>query len=371
MTVLKAPTRPVFRKALSPEKAKAEIRGWHEVSGRLRVPELLGCTRRFGKYLVMYEDVFAGGRCGMLLGDLIATADRDPGAVPRVIALMDAVCDDLVSAVEATGQTAPLSACVPALYQHRIRPGGRVEAWYLRGGPAITTSRTGVPLSLNTLAGYDLVVNGTALRLDLPGLLRDAREALRPDSRWVTALTQGDPTEPNIGEPVCWLDFEYAGRNTIAGEIANLLWYLLAMGGWLVPAYQPDVYARTLRLSLPPCATPLVEHAELSQRHRRVEVQYSWPVGPGRRAAITQLLDRTRSDLGPAAGLTSDGFMARISHFLAVRILGVIPPGRLTATDLLLLLAKLAESQDPEAVGEVFTRTASLPPTGTSERKRR
>jgi hypothetical protein len=69
--------------------------------------------------------------------------------------------------------------------------------------------------------------------------------------RWITAISQGDPTEPNITEPLYWLDFEHAGRNALAADLANFLWYLLGMGGWLVPAYQPHVYQRTLRTPFP------------------------------------------------------------------------------------------------------------------------
>ncbi|WP_274919638.1 hypothetical protein [Streptomyces sp. WZ-12] len=113
------------------------------------------------------------------------------------------------------------------------------------------------------------------------------------NAQWVSALTQGDPTEPNIADSAagaCWLDFEHAGRNILAGEIANFLWYLLALGGWLVPTYQPDVYTRTLSLHLPAAATPTVEHVELSVRHRRLDLHYTWPTGPGRHTALTRLL---------------------------------------------------------------------------------
>jgi ADP-ribose pyrophosphatase YjhB (NUDIX family) len=71
------------------------------------------------------------------------------------------------------------------------------------------------------------------------------RSALAGHARWTTVITQGDPTEPNIAEPLCWLDFEHAGRNALASDVANFLWYLLAMGGWLVAAYQPSTYERT------------------------------------------------------------------------------------------------------------------------------
>lgn len=146
-----------------------------------------------------------------------------------------------------------------------------------------------------------------------------------------------------------------------------LLWYLLGLGGWLVPIYQPDVYARTLPLHLPPIATPHLQHVEYDERHRRLEVQCSWPVGRGRHAAITCLLKRVRADLAPAAGLDPDRFLAQLRHFLTVRILGVIQPAHLTGHDLLLLLAKLAEAQHPETIGEVFTRTDPVTATGSDD----
>ncbi|MFF1903280.1 hypothetical protein [Kitasatospora sp. NPDC058218] len=97
--------------------------------------------------------------------------------------------------------------------------------------------------------------------------------------------------------PLCWLDFQYAGRNTLAGEIAILLWYLVGMGGWLVPTYQPDIYAHTLPLHLPPITTPHLEHVDHDERHRRLEVRYTWPVGAGRHAAINRRLERVHADL--------------------------------------------------------------------------
>ncbi|MEV7355017.1 hypothetical protein [Kitasatospora sp. NPDC091276] len=362
-----ATSTPAFRKLLAPAAADAEVQGWQAIAHALPVPRLLGRGQTAGKHVVAYEDVFATGRCSMLLGDVISTADRHPSTLPRVTALIDAVCDNLLAAVADSGRTEPLSACVPGLYQDRIRPGGRIDSWYLSGHLAVPAPRTDQPPPVHTLTGHIFVVNGVPLRLDLPAIVWEIREALHPGRTWVTALTQGDPTEPNIADPLCWLDFEYAGRNTLAGEIATLLWYLLGMGGWLVPTYQPDVYARTLPLHLPPVATPHLEHIDHDERHRRLEVRYTWPVGAGRHAAITRLLERVRADLAPAADLNPDRFLAQIRHFLALRILGVIPPARLTGHDLLLLLAKLAETQHPEAVGETFAHTQPSPATGPDD----
>ena len=143
-------------------------------------------------------------------------------------------------------------------------------------------------------------MNGRRYVFDLPGVIAAVRRELLQATLWLTALTQGDPTEPNIAEPLCWLDFEHAGRNVLAGDVANLLWYLLGMGGWLVPRYQPATYARTLRLALPPVTVP-ASTAWMSRFHRQcAELTYTWSTGPGRQAAIERPLTWLDGDLGAA-----------------------------------------------------------------------
>ncbi|MFE9813673.1 hypothetical protein [Streptomyces sp. NPDC005773] len=215
-------------------------------------------------------------------------------------------------------------------------------------------------LPLRELTDFTLTANGRPLTLNVADTIDNVRLALAPDRRRLAVLTQGDPTEPNIADPLCWLDFEFAGRNTVAGEAANLLWYLMALGGWFVPRYQPDVYARTLRLALPPLTRPRIEHLELHRTSRHIDVRYSWNTSPGRAAAITRVLDGLCR--GNGSGLEE------IRTFLALRILGVIPPSRLTGHDLLLVLIKLAESQDPHTTLDTFFITTSAPHPHPGER---
>ncbi|MGA5819906.1 hypothetical protein ACPC54_18840 [Kitasatospora sp. NPDC094028] len=343
------PEQRTFRKRMPRDLATAEEFGWRQLAGRLQVPALharleVDATRDD----LVYEDVFASGRAGHLLGDLIALADHDPTALDAVTDLVDAVCDDLIGAVATSGRTAPLAECVPGLYADRLRPGGRIDAWWLDPDLTLTTADGPDLPAVRDLAGYTFTVNGTRLALDVPAAIHAARTALNPTSRWATALTQGDPTEPNIvstASGACWLDFEYAGRNTIAGESANLLWYLLALGGWLVPLHQRDTYVRTLRLHLPPAAVPAVHHAEISTHHRHLDLAYTWAAGPGRRAALARLLIRLTGDLGAAAGLPAGRELEALRPFLTARILGVIPPRSLGDDELLLVMAKLAETQ--------------------------
>ncbi|MET8828943.1 hypothetical protein ABZX40_15715 [Streptomyces sp. NPDC004610] len=346
--------------AASREQGANEARGWARLAPRIAVPALHGQILLPDRRFLAYEDVFATGRCDLLMGDVIALADRDPAELPRLDRLVDGVCTDLRAAAEETGTRVPLADCVPDLYLDRIRPGGRLDRWYLGRDLPIALPHTDTVLTLRELADFTLTANGRHLTLNVVGIIDSLRHALTPDRRWLAGLTQGDPTEPNIGDPLCWLDFEFAGRNTAVGEAANLLWYLMALGGWLVPDYRPDVYARTLRLALPPQTRPRIEHLELHENRRHIDVRYSWNTGPGRGAAITRALHGLRGEGGTAPD--------EIRAFLALRILGVIPAARLTGHDLLLVLIKLAESQDRLTTLDRFLTTTQVPHPNPGER---
>jgi hypothetical protein len=352
---------PAFRKILPARRAEAELRGWQAVSDAMQVPRLLAHAQVGELGIVSYEHVFGSGKCQLLLGDLIGQADRDPQFITHVEALIDGICRDLCTAAERTGRVGQMAECVPALYADRIRPGGRIDQWYLPQSrpdhrlPDVAGDRQRT--DLRDYTGWQMHVNGRAWMFDLAGIIGQARAALGPGRWWRTAITQGDPTEPNIAFPLCWLDFEHAGRSVLAGEVANLLWYLIGMGGWLVPRYQPDVYARTLRLALPPVTGPTLTSADISTVHRRAMLSYVWEAGPGRAAAIRRLLAWLDGDLGAAIGQADDQRDALLRPFLVLRILGVIPVSQLNRHDSLLILAKLAEASDPDTPLSDFART--------------
>jgi ADP-ribose pyrophosphatase YjhB (NUDIX family) len=246
----------------------------------------------------------ASGRCTRLLADAIGDADRRPALAGEAAALAGAACDSLLAAAAATG-----------------------------------------------------VVNGRPLGPAWPADISALRSMLPPGGRHLTAVTQGDVTEPNIAGPLCWLDFEHAGRNALAGDAACLLWYLLGMGGWLVPAYQPATYARTLRSPGPPVAAPAVSRLHLAGD--RIELDCTWNAGPGRRAALAALRARLDGDLGTAIAPGGD-VAAALAPFLAARILGVIPLSQMSGPHALLCLARLAEAFHPGATAATLTHADGL-----------
>jgi hypothetical protein len=119
-----------FRKVLPADRARREVAGQRAVAGLLPVPRLLDVRDVGDGCEIVYEDVFASGRCAGLLADRINAADRDPGQVPAVRALVSQVCDDLLAAAGATGAMSGLDACVPDLHVARLAPGGRLDRWY-------------------------------------------------------------------------------------------------------------------------------------------------------------------------------------------------------------------------------------------------
>lgn len=311
-----------FRKRMPADQAWREVQGWQSMRSHHPVAPLLGSTAHpSGEKTVIYEDVFASGRCEHLLADLILDADHDPARASAVTALVDAVCDDWLHACGTTGRQAPIGTCQAGLYAARLAPEGRLDAWYGHISQLIVDDGSRV------------------LKLDMPALLARLREDLAGDTMCATLTSQGDPTEPNIASPLCWLDYEHAGRNALAGEVAVLLWYLLAMGGWLVPRYKPVTYARTLRGGRPAPTPPSVAHARV--HGDLVEVAARLRAGVGRRAAIAALVARLHGDVGQQLGPCDP--MAALAPWLAVRILGVLPLTAMTDQDRAICLLKLAE----------------------------
>jgi hypothetical protein len=276
------------------------VTGWNAVREHLPVPDLIAHHRFGGRDAVVFEDVFATGRSAHLLGDAIGLADHGLASAATVARLVTEVCTDLLEAAQRTGSHTPLGTCVPALYLDRLRPGGRLDTWYW---PNSSTAIGPATLTIGELARTELVTERVRCRIDIAALIEDTRRSLGVDTCWLTAVTQGDPTEPNIAVPRIWLDFEHAGRNTLAG---------------------------------------------ISTEHRRIEVTTRWSIGTGRSAALDALLAALYGDLGTACAIGRSSVIDALRPFLMCRVLGVIDLRVLDGTDAVLCLAKLAELCQPD-----------------------
>jgi hypothetical protein len=106
---------------------------------------------------------------------------------------------------------------------------------------------------------------------------------------------------------------------------------------------------------------PAITDLRIDHHERHIRAAYAWHAGTGRQAAITRVSQWIHGPLGTAAQLRPGAELAQLRGFLALRILGVIPPTRLTPAEALLTVIKLAESQHPATSLHMFARVQPPP----------
>jgi hypothetical protein len=218
------------------DEARKEIRGHARLLGRYPVPALHTHLRVPGGYLLAYERLPSGPDRGLLL-DLLNT-DEPTAELHRY---MDELTAAYREVVLESAQELPPTDVVRKLYWERAAAGGRLDAYY--AGADFPVADGIIDLPVTRLAEYVLVVNGQPLSLGWTATLRRLRSHFERNEPVWAALTQGDPTDVNLAHPLAWLDYDTAGLNSILGEFANFLWYVTALGGWLVPTYNPAAFA--------------------------------------------------------------------------------------------------------------------------------
>jgi hypothetical protein len=322
------------------DEARQEIRGHARLLGHYRVPALHAHLRVPGGYLLAYQRLPAGRDKGLLLDLLNAEA---PTAV--LLQYMDDLTAAYRNVILATAQEVPPEDVVRKLYWDRAAPGGRLDTYY--AGADFSVAEGIIDLPVTRLAEYVLVVNGQPLRLGWTATLRRLRAHFqRTDSVWA-ALAQGDPTDVNLAHPLAWLDHDTAGLNSILGEFANFLWYVTALGGWLVPIYNPAAFAdHPATFHRVEANRPQLEQAQVNHTARTIYIDYTAHVSAPRRAAASaywhHLVQPAADKLWPNADLAE-----LLRPFLAMRILAVYNLADLAPTDRLLVLVRLAEAMGP------------------------
>ncbi|KMS74075.1 hypothetical protein ACM01_15735 [Streptomyces viridochromogenes] len=323
-----------------PVEARQEIRGHARLAGHYRVPALHTHLRVPGGYLLVYERLPAGTDRGLLLDLLNTTA-----ATNELHAYMSQLTAAYRNVILATAQLAEPGLVVGKLYRDRAASGGRLDAYYSGVDFPVADGLIDVPLS--RLGRYPVNINGLPYRLDWPAVLERLRTDFAAAAPVWAALTQGDPTDVNLAHPLAWLDYDTAGLNSIAGEFANFLWYTSALGGWLVPTYNPAAFADHPATNVHILAnTPEIHRADIGQANRIIRIDYTMHLSEPRRAAVTaywkQLVRPVAERLWPGSSIAD-----LLRPYLAMRILGVYNLASLTPRDRLVLLARLAEAMSP------------------------
>ncbi|WP_165989032.1 hypothetical protein [Streptomyces sp. YIM 98790] len=335
-------------------EARAEIAGHHLLAGHYRVPELHARLRVPGGRLLLYERLPIGPGHGLLL-DLLNT--EQPSRELRTY--LDDLTAHYRAVIRRTAHRADPRTIVRKLYWDRAAPGGRLDQYYATAAPVLTDGTTDLPLS--HLRDYTLHINEHHVRLDWDATLASLTQHFGSGEPVWAALTQGDPTDLNLAHPLAWLDFDTAGANSILGEFANFLWYTTALGGWIVPTYNPAAFAdHPATFAHIVANTPELRHTSIDTADRALRISYRPRLSAPRRLAATvywhQLVQPIATHLWPGVPL---GKLLR--PYVAMRILAVHDVTLLAPRDRMLLFARLAEVMDPGFDPASFFLTSEAP----------
>jgi hypothetical protein len=333
--------RPLLLKyTRNPAEAREEIRGHDHLAQHYRVPALHAHLRVPGGHLLAYERLPAGTDQGLLL-DLL-NADEPSSDLHDYMNHLTATYRQVILA---TAQPTNPAHVIRKLYWDRAAPGGRLDTHYARKDFLVADGLIDIPVS--RLDTYTMVINGRRHHLNWTATLRWLRTHFATGEPVWAALTQGDPTDVNLAHPLAWFDYDTAGINSIPGEFANFLWYASALGGWLVPTYNPSAFAdHPAAFAHVPANTPEIRRAGVDHTTSTLHIDYASRLSAPRRASVTaywnQLVQPVADRLFPGTNLAN-----LLRPYLAIRILGVYNLADLTPQDRLVLLARLAEAMSP------------------------
>lgn len=344
--------RRLFIKASpSRQEARAEHAGHARISRFYPVPRLRW-VRRAGPWTLLAYDRWPhlSLDTGLLL-DEISQADLT-GDTLRLDECLTAVFSQYRDVISRTLRRATLTETIGKLYRDRAAPGGRLDRYYQADMPWPLTRDSS--LRPSDLAALTLVVNGSEHSLDFAGLATWLRDRLACENPVWAAITQGDPTDFNVGwspagGPV-WFDYDTGGLNVLPGEFACFLIYQRLHGAWLTPRYNRAAF-RDHPSALAPAV--LAEPA-VCVRHGRhmLRIDYRHRPSPARRRVLRAYLTGIIQPIAGQLGISD--LMDWLRPYLVMRILAVYHLAELEPRDTALSLGLLAGAFDPAATLPAF-----------------
>lgn len=330
----------------SRREAQAERAGHERIRGFYPVPRLRG-THRIGHWTVLTYDRWPhlSHDAGLLL-DEISHADLH-GDTTYLNTCLTAVFAHYRQVIERTLRHATLTQTIGKLYGDRAAPGGRLDRYYQADTPWPVTRASSIRPSC--LAAPVIVINGHERALDFAELVAWLRSRFAPRSPVWAAITQGDPTDFNVGwspdgGPV-WFDYDTGGLNALPGEFACFLLYQRLHGAWLTPRYNRTAY----RDHPSALAAALLAEPAVRVRHCRqlLSIDYLYAPTPGRCHVVRRYLTEVIQPIASQLGIRDLADWLR--PYLVMRILAVYNLADLHPRDTALCLGLLAEALDPGA----------------------
>lgn len=340
------------------DEARAEREGHARLRAFYPTPRLRGARRVAGWTVLVYDRwPYLSHDSGLLLdeithAELTYDARRLDGCLTSVFAHYQRV-------ISSTVRRATNGETINKLYGDRAAADGRLDRYYQPNAPWPVTAGTRKIRPVD-LADLRLVVNGREHVVNFADLMVRLRLHFAGHSPVWAAITQGDPTDVNIGwsragGPV-WFDYDTGGLNALPGEFACFLLYQRLHGAWLTPHYNRAAF-RDHPSALAACglSEPLVhmQHTESS-----LAINYQHTPSPARRHVIRRYLDEVVSPIALQLGI--DDLMAWLRPYLVMRLLAVYHLAELEPRDAALSLALLAQALDPStALPDFFALTPS------------
>lgn len=360
--------RALFVKASpDPAEARAERVGHARINGYYPVPALRAALRAGPWTLIAYDRWPPSGHAGSLLLDEITRADAS-GDTSRLDACLDDMLTRYRDVIGSTLQQARNAETVTKLYGDRAAPGGRLDAYYLSGRPWQLADDT-PPLCPSELPALRVAVNGREHAIDLGAVTAWLRGCLASERHVWAALTQGDPTDLNIGwspssGPV-WFDYDTAGLNALPGEFACFLLYQRLHGAWLTPHYNPAAFRDHPQSLAPPSKTP--PKLSVTVAPPVLQIDYRHEPSPARKHVIRRYLNEI---VYPAAARLGIRDLIRwLRPYLVMRLLTVYDLATLEPGDAALSLALLAQALAPATSVEGLLSLTAQRPTPASASK--
>lgn len=329
------------------DEARAECAGHTRIREFYLVPRLRQ-TQKVGPWtMIVYDRWPHLGRDRGLLLDEITRADLT-GDTRRLDVCLTALLAHYTHVIGKTLRHTIHENTVNKLYGDRAAPRGRLDQYYRSNAPwPITADATGIRPS--DLAGLRLVVNGQEHAVDFADLTRRLRAQFVHDAPVWAALTQGDPTDLNIGwspegGPV-WFDYDTGGLNALHGEFACFLLYQRLHGAWLTPHYHQGAFLdHPLALDPAGLVEPLVQ---VEYHGSTLVINYRHIPSPARQHVMRRYLDELVRPIGRDLGIGD--LMTWLRPYLVMRLLAVYRLAELESRDAALSLALLAQVIDPAA----------------------
>lgn len=327
------------------DEARAERAGHARLHAFYPVPRLRG-ARRIAQWTILIYDRWShlGPDTGLLL-DQITHADLtcDTRGLDDCLT---AVYSHYRLVIARTLQRTTNAETIGKLYGDRTAPNGRLDHYYRPNAPW-PIAIGGRLLRPSDLATIRVVVNGRQHSLDFDDLTTQLRVHFAGNNPVWAAVTQGDPTDVNIGwsssaGPV-WFDYDTGGFNTLPGEFACFLLYQRLHGAWLTPHYNPTAFHdHPSALALTSLAQPAV-HVE--REGPELVIHYRHTPSSARRHVLRRYLDEIVHPLASHLGIND--LMDWLRPYLVMRLLAVYHLADLEPRDTALSLALLADALDP------------------------